>query len=584
MTFAIRERLTAHLALGLGAALLAGCTTLSHTNKRLDPDGPPHTTPLRATLSVDGLRGNKKVLMFLALSGGGSRAAYLSTATMLRLQTVFPEVDLLGEVDAMSAVSGGSLAAAYYALSRDEVLRNPDGARALAPLALPPDGIAKLEVDAQRGEIRCKEPLDGAEIARVAQQVAPRIRFVEAVAALCNQGTVKGLRVWDETTVRDQISRDFLRRWIGNWFWPSNIARYWFTAYDRSDIMAQTLADNLFDSPVIGRDLEFGDLNPTRPYLILNATNATEQSSDGAGTLDEYPFGGVFTFTEQDFTTRLNSDIRSYSVARAVMASSAFPLVFPSMTMRDFRGKEPQVDCSYDTDDDDPVGDAARAAEKNCLSYLHVFDGGNSDNLGLKSIKRVLFRMALDGSLQQYSRVVVLLVDAFAKPGGTPRTDADPRTLLGLLLDTNLVDAVDSLLQTNRANLIAEFQDARLGWSIECSDDLRSLPRNLCDRLGQLGRRLNLADKMVFYHFGFDDVEDFKLKRQLDRIPTSFRISSRDKHLIDQAVSLVINDKNVCLRQIQAVILDEQRVDARAANAACRGMDVVPKAREVQER
>jgi hypothetical protein len=193
--------------------------------------------------------------------------------------------------------------------------------------------------------------------------------------------------------------------------------------------------------------------------------------------------------------------------------------------------------------------------------------------------------MALDGSLQEYSRVVVLLVDAFAKPSGTPRTDADPRTLLGLLLDTNLVDAVDSLLQTNRANLIAEFQDARLGWSIECSDDLRSLPRELCDRLGQqIGRRLNLADKMVFYHFGFDDVEDFKLKRQLDRIPTSFRISSRDKHLIDQAVSLVINDKNVCLRQIQAVILDEQRVDARAANAACRGMDVVPKTREVQER
>lgn len=588
MISASAKFLTLRSALCITAALLAGCSSLSHTNKKLEATAPsPDALPVRATLDINGHRGNPNVLMFLALSGGGSRAAYLSASTMLRLQTVFPDVDLLGEVDVMSAVSGGSLAAAYYALTRDDVLQNADVARALAPVAAAAtDGIAKLQVDLLAGEVRCKQPLDMGEIDRVAQQLAPRIRLAEAVTSLCRQSTAKDLRAWDDKTAREQIGRDFLGRWIGNWFWPTNIVRYWFTAYDRSDIMAQTLADNLFDSSLIGRDFAFGDLNPARPFMILNATNATEPSADKPGSLDEYPFGGVFTFTDQDFTLRLNSDIRSYSVARAVMASSAFPLVFPNMTLRDFRGEEPQVDCSNEASGDDPVGDAAAAAAKNCLSYLHLFDGGNSDNLGLKSIKRVLFRMALDGSLQQYARVVVVLVDAFAKPSGTPRTDADPRTLLGLLLDTNLVDAVDSLLQTNRANLIAEFQDASLGWSIECSDELRSLPRELCSRLDQtVGRQLDLGEKLVFYHFGFDDVApvDFKLKRQLDRIPTSFRISSAHKRLLDRAVSLVLTDSNVCLRQIRALVLDE-RFDARAANSACRGIDMVPPPPDVKQK
>ena len=48
--------------------------------------------------AVHGQRDNPKVLMFLALSGGGSRAAYLSAATMFAMQTRL-EADLLAEVD-----------------------------------------------------------------------------------------------------------------------------------------------------------------------------------------------------------------------------------------------------------------------------------------------------------------------------------------------------------------------------------------------------------------------------------------------------------------------------------------------------
>ena len=77
----------------------------------------------RATFDIRDDRGEKDVLVLLALSGGGSRAAYFSGAVMLRLQQVFTDLDLLQEVDVISAVSGGSLPAAYYAVSRDRAVR-----------------------------------------------------------------------------------------------------------------------------------------------------------------------------------------------------------------------------------------------------------------------------------------------------------------------------------------------------------------------------------------------------------------------------------------------------------------------------
>jgi len=59
--------------------------------------------------------------------------------------------------------------------------------------------------------------------------------------------------------------------------------------------MAGIFEDDLFDSGWLGRNLTFRDLSPERPYLILNATDATsvEDSEEGAFKL--------FTFTEEDF-------------------------------------------------------------------------------------------------------------------------------------------------------------------------------------------------------------------------------------------------------------------------------------------
>lgn len=538
----------------LTASLLAaGCTTLnSYTNGPLPAQPQP---PSRASLAVTAERGNPKVLVMLALSGGGSRAAYFSAAVMLKLQKIFPERDLLREVDVLSSVSGGSMTAAYYAISRDA--RIDDGALAAAVAPTPPGepvAPAKLHREAD-GTLSCAAALDATEERKLGERVDPyRAR---SILDLCRQANVASNRVWDEPTVKSLMSNDYVQRWIGNWFWPWNAVNYWFTAFDRSDLMAQTFADSLYDVAVTGRDLTFAELNPERPYLIVNSTNATGGYSASAGG-DGFPFGSVFTFTTEDFRDRIQSDLAGYSVARAVMASASFPVVFPSMTLRDYRAQPDKYN-----------------------RYVHVFDGGNSDNLGLATLKRVLLEAVLDGRIASYDRVVVISIDAFTRPAGAPSVNADSRgDFFSYFLDTNLSSAIDSLLQANRASNLDQFRNRAFTWK-ECDVELRTYPRRLCDAIDKLGGslddRLALEKRLVFYHIGFDDaggaqIGDFdkdgkpvkiRLIERLDRIPTSLKISGPDRLAIDTAVELIVNERNECLRAIRDIVMDKGTIAKR---------------------
>lgn len=530
--------------------LVAGCSTFAYNNEKLqDPGSLPLT---RATFAVDSSRGNPKILMFLALSGGGSRAAYLSGATMLRLQKVFDDVDLLGEVDVISSVSGGSIAGAYYAVSRDE-----------ASLA-----NASRGVSATRGPSASSD--SGGNNMPTSSLPTSSQRA----------------RVWKEDEVKSLMQRNYLARWILNWFWPENVLKYWFTAYDRSDIMAQTLADNLYDDPLTGRDFTFADLNRDRPFLILNATNATRHNDDFDG---HAPFGSVMTFTSDDFKSYLLSDIMQFPVSNAVMASSAFPVVFPEVTMRDFTYnkcacQQEQANLGHQEAN---INNQRRCATER---YMHVFDGGNSDNLGLKSVKRALLELAVKGTLpaKNSEYIIVFLVDAYTVPQGSSPWDADPRGAFDRLLDLNVLDAVDALLQANREKSLTDFVNRKLTWREECAVDKGDFPRDLCKNLNRVFPSGEVPlDNLLFYHFGFDDVrgaskgEDTesarnnKLFDQLNRIPTSFNISPEHVKFLDEAVDRVLTPNNPCLQLIHDLALDKP-VDFNHRREVCGEYDQRP--------
>lgn len=577
-----------HAAAAISTSLLiAGCSSFSHTNRQAEHlVAPAADAALRTTLAVTGDRGNKRVLMFLTLSGGGSRAAVWSTEAMLRLQTMFDDADLLAEVDVMSSVSGGSMAAAYYAATRDTELRDLALARSLHRLATavpeapptlwagsgPAAPLAGLRADPVSGRITCPAPLEPSDRLALSQAALPS-DGLPRLEALCAQAAIPYLPTWQPAQARRAMQRNYLARWFGNWFLPNHIVAYWLTPFDRADIMAKTLGDSLYDMPLLGRELALGDLNPTRPYLIINATQASGQQSEDAD--EDYPFGSVFTFTEQDFRDRLNSGLAPYSVARAVMASSAFPLVFANTTLRDFRSHS-QPHCEQM-----PTAIGRCSDER----YLHLFDGGNADNLGLRSVKRVLLQMAVEERLERYDAIVVVTLDAYTRPRGANPIDADPRGPIGMLVDLNVSDAVDSLLQANRARLLGEFHSGQLAWNTgDCVTESRQLPRQLCSALARGGREsIDLRNRMVFYHVGFADVtafeaQDFEpkeMKRQLDAIPTSFMIDTQAAGLLERAAAHVLRPDNRCLLALRGLLRREQPLPQQVQDArgACKAID-----------
>jgi predicted acylesterase/phospholipase RssA len=435
----------------------------------------------------------------LSLSGGGSRAAYFSALIMLELENIKINLsqsgegtDILHEVDIISTVSGGSLAGAYYAISYDS----------------------------------------GQECSTVSD------------------------RIWNKEVVTELMARDYRTKWIGNWFWPSNVIRYWLTDYDRTDIMAQTLSDNLFDTKWSGDDLALSELNPLRPNLILNATVGSRGQS---GNPDSLQFGDIFTFSEEDFR-KIKSSVGDYSVGRAVMATATFPGVFNFMTLTDY------------------------ASSEDNRRYLHLLDGGNSDNLGLTSIKRSLLEMTTDNKINNYKNCIVILVDAFIGSAGVSPEKSEPRNLLDYIVDTNFLEAADSLLEKNRAEILSSFKNDNTSlFPFDAEDTCYKFfsgsdRKKFCNKSVDYWKKMSadVKSKLYFAHISFDKIienkdktpariwckchgnlDNCKLWKQLNGIKTDFNIDNN------------VPDDNTGLTDSQAIECAVPILFGRVDQTAC---------------
>jgi predicted acylesterase/phospholipase RssA len=325
----------------------------------------------------------------LAISGGGSRAAIFSAAAMFELQ----RYGLLEQVDLVSCVSGGCLTAAYYALSCDR-----------------PDDPAS-----------CPPTTNGA-----------------------------GRYAWSEERIYPLLERSLLWRWFGNWFWPDNILKFWFTHFDRTDIMAETLSNNLYDRSILDNNqFRFRDLNPARPNLAINATNVTP------GTNGQFHFA----FTPERFA-QMHSDLARYPISNAVMASASFPGAFNYVTLRDFHAQR----------------------------YTHLLDGGAYDNLGLIAVKTA---MEADANPAPRRRVVIV-IDAYPSPDEAMAKEAEPRGWTDYIVDSNFFVAYDTLLTSLRATQLEFARDLlkqHHGTLLHISWE--NLDKDPDPQLAWLGNRLN---------------------------------------------------------------------------------------------
>jgi predicted acylesterase/phospholipase RssA len=216
--------------------------------------------------------------------------------------------------------------------------------------------------------------------------------------------------------VRRALGFDFQSSWLWRWLLPQNIFRFWFTDFTRSDIMVQVFNKHLYHHAT------FADLRP-HPKMLLNATLRNDHTR--------------FTFTDERFTD-LRSDLSRYHVANAVNASSAFPGAFDDVTLENYRQQ-----------------DVAALAELGFepVTYLHLYDGGPIDNLGIQAMLEYLNRRipgrTLDGLFP--NGCLILIVDATpASENAELNGRRSSRRPIDYFVNTNALDAMDAMLLESR--------------------------------------------------------------------------------------------------------------------------------------
>ena len=224
---------------------------------------------------------------------------------------------------------------------------------------------------------------------------------------------------WNPEKVRELLRTNFEAKWIFRWFLPHNIVRYWFTDFDRSDIMKAVFDDVLFEGKTLG------EMPTGGPKILINATRLSD--------------GQRFVFTDEAFRA-MGSRLDTYPVSHAVMASGAFPGAFHDVTLQDYKEG----------------------------AYEHLFDGGPVDNLGVETLLSVVGALYAQLPAGRQLACFFFLVDAYPRArekAEQSRQERDTRKAFDFILDDNLADASDILLSRRRSDLLERvgFPEALVG-------------------------------------------------------------------------------------------------------------------------
>jgi len=283
---------------------------------------------------------------------------------------------------------------------------------------------------------------------------------------------------WSRDKVRELFLTDFQTHWLWRWFFPPYVLGYWLTDFDRSDIMKAVFDRFLFDGKT------FKDMGEAGPKILINATSLISEKG--------------FIFSERAFKN-LDSRIDTLPVSEAVMASGAFPGAFHNVTLRNYRTRRE--------------------------SYVHLFDGGPSDNLGVETLRTMLKKLYSDQNKPR--GCFVFIIDAYISDLAARAQSAherDTRYLTDFLVDDNVLNSADVMLSLRRRDVLRE---------VNITDPARSsyVEFNVPER----------SDKCVAWHLSFEGL--FRLgeraravRKVVDTIDTAYRLqaSTADEQLAAQ--------------------------------------------------
>jgi NTE family protein len=306
--------------------------------------------------------------------------------------------------------------------------------------------------------------------------------------------------VLEPAFLKNNVQRNLILQTLNPLRWPA----LWSSTYGRSELAADYYDKILFH----GATFEALRTNNS-PFVVINGTDITS--------------GARFDFTQHSFDL-ICSDVSTYSIASAVAASSAVPGALTPITLENFAGS-----CGCDPPDwfvPALAGNHGRISRRAAVlhsyfhvtnhPYIHVVDGGVSDNVGVHPFIDYLLTIPLSPSRrkemqQSHARKIVMIsVNAYAQPDRDwDRHEAAPGSL-----KTAAIAAGHTLDQR----------------SLETSDYFK-------DGLGRLPQMADLPPDIKLYpiFLSFTNFRDQDQQKFYLNLPTSFFLPGTDVDRLRQA-------------------------------------------------
>ena len=292
---------------------------------------------------------------------------------------------------------------------------------------------------------------------------------------------------------------------------PVNWVRLLSPFFDRSDLAVEYYDTHIFDGGT------FGDIAArTGPMILINATDMIT---------------GIRIAFNQDLFDVICSDVSSFPVARAVAASSAVPVLFTPITLRNYAGS-----CGFSI----PKGIENIMNEQDTSTrqfhqlnnirpylnaekkkYIHLVDGGVADNLGLRAaLDRVLAFGGFWNTLKYFGlenvhKVVFIVINAETGVSESWSLFGKP-------------PAFAAMLSSYSSIAIARYNFETVMLLRESFERLtKEVQQNRCAG-GNISTEPGACGDIRFYliEVKFDALQDEEEREYFKSLPTSFKLKS----------------------------------------------------------
>jgi NTE family protein len=327
------------------------------------------------------------------------------------------------------------------------------------------------------------------------------------------------------------VQGELFGRMLSPFSWPKLASLF----YERSELAADYYDELLFENKT------FGDiLSSNAPLIAINATDIA--------------LGAQFTFHGNQFAP-ICSDLLSFSISRAVTASSAVPGAFSSVIIDNYGGS-----CEYEIPDwaalalDGPYATTHRYRHAKNLEtytnsqkypYIHLLDGGLSDNLGIRLLINVtrsegnIWNKLKEINLEETRKLAVIVVNS----RNEMNTDFTQRNYSIPIIDT--VGAASAIpldeysfesMEVLRSNIADWQRSITAGRCQENSDHKDS------DSNAESVQRSECAAQVYLIEVSFNMLQDEAEREHLLNLPTSFHLESEDVDRLKAAARTVLGE------------------------------------------